>query len=290
MKFEELNMLELDKDLSEEQRKEWNAIYASYRSKSVLTGRIMGIDIKRLPTEDKLSGKKEIKEIICLVIVSYRVKVLIPENEVWHDGNSKPSHVLRSMTGAVIDYVITNIDREGECCIASRREALEIRRRKFKKIPNKISQKLPVSILAVGKTKTLVSLSGYDITLSQKDLSYAMLPDLRKRYNIGTELIARIMTYDEENDIVTISVKDAEPHPFDGADIRHPIHSRRASVISGKYKGGVFCRLEESLDCLCTYSPSQYDGNFEIGDRVIVAITKYNYIKKQVYGKIVAKW
>lgn len=289
MKFEELNLIELDKDLSEEQRKEWNAIYASYRSESVLTGRIMGIDIKRIPVKTE-SNKTEIKELICFVLVSYRVKILIPEQEVWYDGNSRPSHVLRSMTGAMIDYVITDIDREGECCIASRRAALEIRRRAFKKIPNKVGRKLPLSILAVGKSQILVSMMGYDITLSQRDLSYAMLPDLRKQYNVGTELTAVIKSYVPKDDMVTLSVKEAEPHPFDGADVRHPPHSRRASVITGKYKGGVFCRLEDNLDCLCTYSPNQYDEDFDIGDRVIVAITRHNYIKKQVYGKIVAKW
>lgn len=290
MSFEELNMLELDKDLTDEQRKEWNAIYASYRSESVLTGRIMGIDIKRIPVKSKFLGKKEFKEIICLVIVGYRVKVLIPDNEVWYDGNSRPPHVMRSMTGAVIDYVITDIDREGECCLASRRAALEIRRREFKRIPNKKGKKMPINVLAVGKSHMLVSMYGYDVTLSQKDLSYAMLPDLRKTYRIGEELKALIKAYDKKEDKVVLSVKDTEPHPFDGADLRHPVHSRRASVITGKYKGGVFCRLEGNLDCLCTYSPNQYDENFDIGDRVIVAITKHNYSKKQVYGKIVAKW
>ena len=289
MKFEELNMLELDKDLSEEQRKEWNAIYASYRSESVLTGRVMGIDIKHIPVKTE-KNKTEIKELVCLVIVSYRVKVLIPEQEVWYDGNSRPSHVLRSMTGATIDYVITNIDREGDCCIASRRAALEIRRKSFRKIRNKVGRKLPLSVLAVGKAQILVSMLGYDVTLSQKDLSYAMLPDLRNQYNVGSELNAVIKTYDSKRDMVILSVKEAEPHPFDGADVRHPVHSRRASVITGKYKGGVFCRLEEKLDCLCTYSPNQYDENFDIGDRVIIVITRHNYSKKQVYGKIVAKW
>lgn len=42
MRFEELNLIEMDKNLTEEQRKEWNAIYASYRSASVLTGKVMG--------------------------------------------------------------------------------------------------------------------------------------------------------------------------------------------------------------------------------------------------------
>ena len=65
---------------------------------------------------------------------------------------------------------------------------------------------------------------------------------------------------------------------------------RRVNIDSLVSKRNLFCKLEENLDCLCTYSPSQYDEDFQIGDQVIVAITKFNYAKKQVYGKIVAKW
>ena len=61
-------------------------------------------------------------------------------------------------------------------------------------------------------------------------------------------------------------------------------------IGGGKYGGLIFCRLEENLDCLCTYSESQYDEDFDIGDQVIVVITRYNYEKKQIYGKIIAKW
>lgn len=290
MKFEDLNLIEMDKDLSEEQKKEWNAIYASYRSASVLKGRVIGIDTKQIPVKNKETGEMEEIDIHYLVIINYRVKIIIPEQEIWYDGNERPSHVLRSMTGSEIEFVITAIDREGECCTASRRIALDIRRRAFKRIPNKEGKKLPICVLAVGKTRLLANMSGYDVTLSQRDLSYAMIPDLRKKYRVSDNLTAVVKSYNEQEDSVIVSVKEAESHPFDGADLRHPIRCRRASVITGKYKGGVFCRLEEGLDCLCTYSPSQYDENFKVGDQVIVAITKHNYSKKQMYGKIVAKW
>ena len=59
---------------------------------------------------------------------------------------------------------------------------------------------------------------------------------------------------------------EVETNPFDGAEVKHPIRNRRASIITGEYRGGVFCRLENNLDCLCTYSPHQYDENFHIGD------------------------
>lgn len=287
--LDKLPITEMDKDLSDEQRKEWNSIYASYRSASVLTGKVVGIDVIKVYTRDEKTGQKVENKVYCLVVIDYRVKVLIPESEIWYD-DPKPSHVLNSMAGAIVDYVITNVDREGECCTASRRMALEIRRNQFRRRPKKVGIKVPINIIAVGRDKMLASMSGYDINIKPKDLTYAMMPDLRDFYHTGTTVTALVKEFNQEADTVKVSVKEAEPHPFDGAEQRHPLYCRRATVITGKYKGGVFCKLEDKLDCLCIYSPSQYDVDFHIGDQVIVVITKFNYDKKQVYGKIVAKW
>lgn len=83
-------LTELDKDLSEEQQKEWNAIYASYRAGSVLTGRIASIDTNSITVKNKETGEPERITVNCLVIISYRVKVLIPESlcteRLWQSG------------------------------------------------------------------------------------------------------------------------------------------------------------------------------------------------------------
>lgn len=291
MDFKNLDLTEIDKDLSEEQQKEWNAIYASYRAGSILTGRVVGIDTNTITLPNKETGESERVAINCLVVISYRVKVLIPEQQVWFDEKtSRPEHVLRSMTGAIIDYVITGIDRENDCCTASRRSAMYVRRKAFTKLAPRVGKKFPINIIAVGAARLLANCGGYDVALSQRDLSYGMLGDLRDKYHPGDKLMAVLKEYDEENQAISVSVKEAEPHPFEGVEIRHPLNSRRASTISGKYKGGVFCKLEENLDCLCTYSQYQSDEDFSVGDQVIVVITKYDYPRKLVYGKIVAKW
>lgn len=291
MDFKDLDLTELDKDLSEEQQKEWNAIYASWRAGSILTGRVIGVDTTTITLINEETGEPERVAINCLVVISYRVKVLIPEQQVWFDEKTtRPEHVLRSMTGAVIDYVITGIDRESDCCTASRRSAMYVRRKAFTKLSPKVGKKVSVNVLAVGASHLLANCGGYDMTLSQRDLSYGMLGDLRDKYHPGETLTAVLKEYDEGNQTIRVSVKEAEPHPFDGVEIRYPLNCRRASVISGKYKGGVFCKLEENLDCLCTYSMYQCDEDFDIGDQVIVVITQYDYPRKLVYGKIVSKW
>jgi len=130
------------------------------------------------------------------VVIGYRVKVLIPENEVWfNEATKRPPHVLRSMAGATIDYVITGIDREAGCCIASRRMALAIRRRAFLRTHPETGQKVAIHVLAVGRQHMLVTCGGFDMTLSPRDISYAMIPELRERYHPGEACTAVITGY-----------------------------------------------------------------------------------------------
>lgn len=42
--FDDRDAAALDRDLSDEQLREWNAIYATYRSESLLTARVAGMD------------------------------------------------------------------------------------------------------------------------------------------------------------------------------------------------------------------------------------------------------
>ena len=251
MDLRNLNLAELDKNLSEAERREWNSIYASYRAGSLLTGTVSGMETRTVDVKNEETGEYEEKIFRYLVVIDYRVKVIIPQDEMWYEKGDIPYHVMRSMGGAKIDYVITDIDREGDFCIASRSQALRIRRHSFLKLTPRVGKRIKCDILAVGQWHLLCTVGGFDITLAARDVSYAAIPDLRERYHAGESKEALIRYYEPENMRLGISIKRAQPHPFDGADLRHPIESRRASVIMGKFAGGVYCKLEEELDCLC---------------------------------------
>lgn len=51
----------------------------------------------------------------------------------------------------------------------------------------------------------------------------------------------------------------------------------------------MFCNLTDGVTVLCNYSFQYEDGDFQIGDSVTVVIQRFDYEKKQVFGKIVAK-
>ena len=287
-----LDLNKLDQDLSEEERNEWNAIYASYRSKSILTGRIMGIDTHSFTVRNRETRQTERRKMLCAVIISYRVKVLIPETEVWYPGQERPPYVLRNMSGAEIDYTILDVDREGGVAIGSRRMALAAQRHFFDTIKGgrSIGDRLTCRVLAVGPRRCLVECGGRDMSLSQKDLTYTATPDLRTRYHPGQTLNCVLKEYDRQEGQFWVSVKETVDNPFFGALRRHPIGSRRQAVISGKYGGGVFCTLPDETVCLCLYSTRHSDLDFHVGDTVILAIKQFDYDRCLIYGRILSKW
>ncbi len=288
----DLDLRELDRNLSVPERQEWSAIYASFRSRSIMTGTVIGADETTFDVLNRDTNEFEKVTLHSLVILNYRVKILIPETEVWMPGEERPPHVLRNMVGSQIDYVILEVDREGGCAVASRRMALAARRYYFSnpRIEHKAGDMLKCRVIVVGAKRCIVECGGYNFNLEQRDLSYTMIPDLRAKYHPGQELDCVLKEYDKEAGRLFVSVKETTPNPFVDADLRHPVGSRRQAVISGKYAGGVFCNLPDDTVCLCLYSAQHSDANFAIGDSVIIVIRQYDYGRQFIFGRILAKW
>jgi hypothetical protein len=76
--FYDLDFRALDQDLSPEQRQEWNTIYASFRSRSVMRGTIIGVDPHSMTVRSAQTGQTETKRMYCAVIVPFRARILGP--------------------------------------------------------------------------------------------------------------------------------------------------------------------------------------------------------------------
>ena len=262
--FFQTDFRSLDRNLSPEQMQEWNSIYASYRSKSILTGTVVGVDDNRFEVRSPRTGLPERRTVRSLVIIGYRIKVLIPESEVWTPGEERPDYVMRGMVGAKIDYVVMQVDREGECAIASRRLALAKQRRHFASLRrgHEPGAQLKCNLLVVGPRRVLAECGGYDVSLSQRDLSWTAIADLRNEYRPGQELPCRLKEYSNREGKLSISVRNATPSPFIGDDVT----------------------------VLCLYSNLLGDNEFFPGDSVLIHITQYDYNRQLIYGRIISKW
>ena len=290
--FYGLNFNELDRDLTAEERQEWNSIYASYRGRSALTGTIIGVDPHSISVRNKETGQMERRTMYCAIVIPYRVRVVIPASEMWEEGHERPDFVLQNMVGASIDFIIIKVDRESGFAIGSRRLAARSQRYFFAHRPSLCREgaRLKCRLLSVGPRRCLVECYGHDIGMTQRDLRYTAIPDLRNEYRPGQELDCVVKSYDPEKETLRISVKETESNPFEGAEFRHPVGSRRQAVIAGKYGGGVFCNLPDGAVCMCSYSYQHDDSDFLVGDTVILVIQRHEREKRQMYGKILSKW
>lgn len=289
MEFNELNLAELDKDLTPEERAEWQAIYASYRSGSVMRGEAAGVDYHEfefIPEGKKRPVKKTMR---CVIIIAYRIKIIIPESEMFLEEMSEGGYVLHALCGAKLDYVVTHIDRENDFAVASRKKALS----KMRLATNRRSLEdriINADIVSVGKSVCIANYGGYDVVLHQRDINYTMVSDLRELVHPGEERKAKVKEFSPEDGVLKLSIKETMPHPFDGVETRHPVGSTRVARVVGKYGGGVFCRLSDNVtDVLCSYDTMHYDGDFQLGDRVEILIKRLNHEKKLVYGKMLRK-
>lgn len=274
---------DLDKDLSSEQRKEWNAIYASFESRSQLRGRVIGLENVSIPVG---SLNAEQTELPCFVVMQYLVKVLIPAPLFWMDEHTRIG--ASSAIGAEVEYVIIGVEREGECAAASRIIALEQQRWFSREVRDvQPGDVVPAQILAVGPTRLTVTACGYDVVLGQAAISYSYLEDLRNIYHIGQTLSAKVLAIDES--MLVLSMRETGPDPYESAEKRHPVGSCRVGTITNKYRGGVFCRLPDGCTVVCKYAQQFSDDQFHIGDRVLIQIRSFSDDRHWLRGKIRSK-
>ena len=288
--FFALDFHELDRGLTAEERQAWNSIYASFRGHSALSGTVIGADPHSMNVRSRETGRVERRTMYCVVVLVYRVPVYIPATEMWM-GEARPDYVLQNMMGANIDFIITKVDREGGYAIASRRQASRAQRYFFAHRPDlcREGSQVKCHLLAVGPRRCLAECYGHDVDLTQRELSYTAIADLRTQYHPGDELDCIVKGYDAAQRNLLISVKETETNPFEGAEQRHPVGSRRYAVIAGKYGGGVFCNLPDGTVCMCNYSYQHEDSEFQSGDHVTLVVQRFERDKRQMYGKILSK-
>lgn len=288
--FFALDFHELDRGLTAEERQAWNSIYASFRGHSALSGTVIGADPHSMNVRNRETGRVERRTMYCVVVLVYRVPVYIPATEMWM-GEARPDYVLQNMMGANIDFIITKVDREDGYAIASRRQASRAQRYFFAHRPDlcREGSRVKCRLLAVGPRRCLAECYGHDVDLTQRELSYTAIADLRTQYHPGDELDCIVKGYDAAQRDLLISVKETETNPFEGAEQRHPVGSRRYAVIAGKYGGGVFCNLPDGTVCMCNYSYQHEDSEFQSGDHVTLVVQRFERDKRQMYGKILSK-
>ena len=262
----------------------------SQKARRVLSGTIQGLE---RPSGDRSQT--------LAVLYHGAFKVLIPAAEVvtlpLENRNRPDADIFRYMVtkrlGAEIDYLIKGIDADNGIAVASRLEAMALKRRahysatdrngNFELYEGAIAEARVVSVIRAG---IFVDVFGVETYIPLRELSYQRWSDAAVYLQTGQRVLVKITALEREGRDgihVEASMKAAVDNPYERALRRYSIDSRYVGTVSMVDTNGVFVALDGGIDCLCSY-PKR--GRPPRGARVTVRILGINYEANRIWGAI----
>ncbi len=197
-----------------------------------------------------------------------------------------------NLIGQIHTFKILNVNQKGPNVVVSRRALLEEERSKLRE---ETIKRLTEGALMEGKIKNLtdygvfIDLGGIDGLLHISDMSWGRISHPGELFSIGDTVEVIILTFNTENEKVTLGYKQKKPDPWTTVDEKYPSGETVLGKIITITDYGLFIELEEGVEGLIhvteidwiekSIKPSKY---FSIGDRVEAVILKVNRDEKRI--------
>lgn len=277
----------------------------------------------RKPLTGHIDMVTELNGMAHAVIKMGTYKVYIPANELIDikgreleilpgDSNEVRLNKTRSVKslmvrriGSEIDFIVKGIDEAGLFAVASRREAMLMKRRAYYLYKDRSTDTYVINegdivearICAVHQQGIIVECFGIEANIRQKELSYVRIADVLTEYSPGANIAVKITKLDREltqvngkNQFklsISVSAKQAEPDPKTIEFMDYKLGDVVNAYVSGIASYGVYVRLggeDGKMDALCNF-PDRIACP-QIGDYVQVKITQIDENEKRIYGII----
>lgn len=283
--------LDSDDDVRSEMSQQdviWNEIANANRSKRILTATITGLE------NSSFAGP--------MVIADYKgQRIAIPVSEMmidlsddkkynYGDIDERLSRICNMMLGAEIDIVIKGIDKKMSSVVASRKDAMLKKRKRFYMTPLsdglaqvREGRVVEGRIIAVTPMVARIELFGVEVSMSASELSWDWVSDVSEKFFVGDRINVLIekIEGDSLDDIkITPNVKSLIPNTS--------VENLTKCIVQGKYIGEItnihngiaYIRLQIGVNAI---AHTNYDKRTPgKGDIVSYVITRIN----QDYGNV----
>ena len=261
----------------------------SLRSKRILTGMIQGVEGN--PDSEPRA-----------VVYRGEFKILIPASLCIERPTDfrgmKPNDVLKyqitKRLGAEIEYIVKGIDPESGVVVASRMDAMAIRRRQFYYGKDRDGNNLiyegciaEARIICVIRTGAFIELFGQECFVPLQELGYQRMVDAMRHFAPGQRILVKVLRLDRtdpEHIKIELSAKQVSANPYEKVMQKHAVGNHYVGTVSVIHLGGIWVSLDSGLDCLCNF-PVQ--GRPLPGARVTVKLMHINEENGKLFGEIV---
>lgn len=261
----------------------------SLKGGRILTDRLMGVERTTISTEP------------VAVLNHGAFKIIIPASEMItlpdDIGGRTPEEayfsLLHRRLGAEIDYIIKAISPDDTVAVASRKDAMAVKRKQYYFGRDRNGNNLlyedacaEARVTCVFGGGIVVDLFGVESFVPLRELSWQRLSSAIGRFAPGDRVVVRIQEIDRsdrENVLVKSSVRLAITNPLRKALRKYSANNCYVGTVSYIDTSGIYVSME-GIDCLCTFPPR---GRPPIGSRVTVYVLGKDEETCRMWGTII---
>lgn len=184
-----------------------------------------------------------------MIINTHGIEAFLPGSQI----STKPIPNLDQFIGNESEFQILNIDKDRRNVIVSRRKVLlEEQKSRLDELKKQIEEdaELDGEVRNITEYGAFIDLGGIDGLLHITDMSWGHIKHPSDMLNIGDKVKVKVLNYNEEEQKVSLGLKQLVPHPWKNIKEKYP----EGSIISGKVVNltnyGAFVELEPGVEGL----------------------------------------
>lgn len=221
------------------------------------------------------------------VTIKGGVKAFLPGSQV----DLRPVRNLDKLLGQTFDFKVIKFNKKRGNIVLSRRVLLEKERDRLK---TKTLENLEENQIVTGTIKNIteygafVDLGGIDGLLHITDMSWGRVNHPSEIFNVGDEVTVKVLKYNEENERVSLGLKQTMEDPWNTASDMYKPGAKVTGKVVSITDYGAFVELEQGVEGLIHVSemtwtkPKHPSKVLDMGDEVESVVLDIDIQNKRI--------
>jgi small subunit ribosomal protein S1 len=223
-----------------------------------------------------------------LTVMTHGVRAFLPGSLV----DMRPVKDTTPYEGKTMEFKVIKLDRKRNNVVVSRRAVLEATMGEERE---KLLSNLQEGATVKGIVKNItdygafVDLGGIDGLLHITDLAWRRVRHPSEVLNVGDEVTAKILKFDQEKNRVSLGMKQLGDDPWVGISRRYPAGTRMFGKVTNLTDYGSFVEIEQGIEGLVHVSEMDWTNKnvnpgkvVQLGDEVEVMVLEIDEDRRRI--------